>query len=412
MFGRTIIGLLFGVVLQGSPADAQEQQPSHITITYPQALALARQQSPALAAARARVNEAASHISAASIRRFNPQVSSAMGPRFRADDRTMDASVSVQQWLELGGQRRLRGDVARAQTTVAQEQGRDIQRRLLQHVSENFIAALYWQGRVALAQDNLRIAEKIAEVAMRRHEVGDVGGLESSMAAFSVEAARNEIARARAALAAHEGQLQALLGLSRAEKIRCEGELRALELPLWEGVDAPDKLNERPDLRATEAEIQQTDATVKLAQAARIPNISLGARYGYEETEHIMQGQLQVAIPVFDRGQGTTTVAKAKRQRLQTELDVARSTATVEAEAAKSSAMLLRAATKAFEQNGLATLERAEKLATLSYEAGAIPLGELLALRRELMEAKREYLTLLFDAANAHVNWAAIMGVL
>ncbi|MBK8009766.1 MAG: TolC family protein [Deltaproteobacteria bacterium] len=97
MFRRRLIGLLLGVSLWTSSAAAQEQPQPIVEITHERALALARQQAPALAAARARAREAESQIEAASVWRFNPQVSAAAGPRFRSKGTIPQWSVGAQQ---------------------------------------------------------------------------------------------------------------------------------------------------------------------------------------------------------------------------------------------------------------------------------------------------------------------------
>ena len=84
----------------------------------------------------------------------------------------------------------------------------------------------------------------------------------------------------------------------------------------------------------------------------------------------------------------------------------------VESATAGARASRLRAAARRFEEGGLEILARAQRLATASYEAGAIPLGELLAVRRELVHAKLEYASLLLEAATAAAELAASTGAL
>lgn len=141
-----------------------------------------------------------------------------------------------------------------------------------------------------------------------------------------------------------------------------------------------------------------------------MPNLVLGACYSSEESDDIVQGTLTVALPVFDHGQGTTAVAHARGERLRAELAATRSMASVETNTAQATAERLSNAARRFENEGLEPLERSERLATASYEAGAIPLGELLAVRRELVQAKVDYADLLLGAATARADLAASSG--
>ncbi|MBK8009767.1 MAG: TolC family protein [Deltaproteobacteria bacterium] len=296
-------------------------------------------------------------------------------------------------------------DAARAGAAGA-ARSEDAQRLLLREVSASFISALYWERRIALAEENLRIAESVARVATRRHEVGDVGGLEQSVSALAVARARTDADRARAAHTQAEGRLKALLGIPVSSDLSCRGDLRQLGIP----EPAPAALGERPDLRALEADIQQAEAEADLGRASRVPDIALGASYSSEESDDIVQGTLTVALPFFDHGQGTTAVANARGERLRAELDATRSMASVESNTAQATAERLSSAARRFENEGLVPLERSEGLATASYEAGAIPLGELLAVRRELVQAKVDYADLLLGAATARADLAASTG--
>lgn len=409
MFRRRLIGLLLGALLWTSSAAAQERPQPIVDVTYERALALARQQAPALAVAHARAREAESEVEAASVWRFNPQVSAAAGPRFQAHGGTIpQASVGARQWLEVGGQRGDRIDAAEAGAAAGAARSEDAQRRLLRDVSLEFISALYWERRIVLAEESLRIAESIARVATRRHEVGDISGFERSVSTLAVVRARTSADQARASLAQAEGRLKALLGIPAVSDLACRGDLR--QLGLAEPTAA--ELSERPDLRALQADIRQAEAEASLGRASRVPNLALGAGYSREESDNIVQGTLTIALPVFDHGQGTTRVAEARGERLRAEHDATRSMAAVEANTAQTTAERLSAAALRFEEEGLETLERSERLATASYEAGAVPLGELLAVRRELVQAKLDYADLLLGAATARAEQAASTGAL
>jgi outer membrane protein, heavy metal efflux system len=413
MSRRRLVGLLLGAAL-ATPALASAQQRRQPTyeLTLERALELARTQGPALAAARARVTEAGGSVEAASVRPFNPQVAGSGGPRFAGDDTTADWSVGVTQWLEIGGQRGHRLAAARAAVDAAQARRADTERLLLQEVAREFVQLLYWERRIALAQENVRIAEEIERVAQRRHEVGDVGGLEQSVASLALARARTDEARARAALGQVEGRLKILLGFAPGSQIVARGDLRLvargdLRRLGMASSPGPTDATGRSDVRVLQAEIRQAESEADLGRAARLPNLALGASYSREEQANIVQGGLTVALPIFDHGQGRTAVVQTRRARMEAELESTRRRAAIEIGTASATSRQLSAALRGFEDGGLATLERAERVAAASYEAGAIPLGELLAVRRELMAAKLDYTDLLLGAATARIELIA-----
>lgn len=401
------IGLLLAAAPWIPSAGAEERGSPVLEITYDDALALARERAPALTAARARIGEAESELEAASVWPFNPEVAASAGPRDAPDGTITDWWVGVEQRFELGGRRDLRRRAARAGITAASARTDDARRRLVRDVSLAFVSALYWGRRVSLAEENVRLAEGVARIAKRRHEVGDVGGLDESVSALAELRARSDVDRSEAALTAALSRLKSLLGIEAATEITCRGDLRELGIP-----DASPNLDDRPDLRALRAEIDRSAAEADLGRRKRIPEIAVGAGVGREESTDVAEASLTIALPIFDRGQGDTAIAEARRERLRLELDAAESAASVEARSAREIARRLTAAALRFERRGPSTLDRAERLARGSYEAGAIPLGELLAVRRELMQARLDYVELLYGAAKARVELSSTTGAL
>lgn len=408
MYEDKLKRLLLVAALWTWSATAHGREPETIEITYDEALALARSRAPASLMARAAAREASSQIDAASVRPFNPQLQAAAGPRFGTAGTVLDWQIGAQQWLELGGQRGDRLAVARAGAAAGEARSDDAQRRLLREVSLAFIAAVFWERRVVLAEENLEISRAIAAVARRRHEVGDVGGLEAAASTLAVARAQSDLDRARASVAAAEGRLEALLGVEPSVDLSCRGDLRTLGTLAAGEAD----IDQRPDVRALRAEIDEAEAETELGRASRVPNVAVGARYNREELDHRVQGTLTVELPTFNRGQGTSATARARRDRLEAELRVTRTTAAIETKTSTTLAHDLSEAARRFEEVGLVSLEGAETLASASYAAGQIPLGELLAIRRELVGARLDHAQLLLEAAIARVELAASTGAL
>lgn len=410
MCRRSLIGLLLLAVCWSASAGSREQGQVRpvVEITFDDALELARKQAPAVTTSRARIAEARSGLEAASVWPFNPTLSAAAGPRDEPAGSVVDWSVGVEQRFELGGQRGLRKDAARAGVDAAAARSADARRLLVREVALAFASALYWKHRIQLADENLHLAEDVARIATQRHELGDVGGLDESVAELAVLRAQGRVGRHRAALARAKGRLKALLGIEATAEISCLGDLRGLGVPDPSPVDPGD----RPDLRALRAKIRQAEMEARLGRTKRVPDLTVGASFAREESADIVKGALTFTLPVFDRGQGESAIAEARSRRIRSELVQAENTAYAEIYSAREATGELRQAALRFEERGPGLLARAEELATGSYEAGAIPLGELLAVRRELVQAEQDYVDLLYAAAAARIDLAASTGAL
>jgi cobalt-zinc-cadmium efflux system outer membrane protein len=404
MYIRKLIGFLVGACLWGFTGTASAQTPV-TQLDYDGAIELARQSAPALQVARARAAEAGSAVESARVRTFNPQILGAVGPRFDPEGDTTDWNIAFRQWMELGGQRGDRIEAAHAGAEAGAARSDDRERTLLREVGFAFVEALYWQERLTIARENQQIAQGIAQVAEKRHGVGDGSGLDASVSAVALARAAALVNQTEVSLTRAEGRLESLLGLDPTGELVCTGMLSEVA----QTYDAP-SLDERADLRALRAESQGAQAQLELSRARRIPNMALGARYSREEGANIVQGTLIVTLPVADRGQGDAAQARARAQRIDAELEATRRSASVEIDTARQSARELQAAAESFEREGLEASAKAQKQATAAYEAGSIPMGELLALRRELLAAELDHIDLLFAAARARVELQASLG--
>lgn len=138
------------------------------TLTYQQALAMARERAPRVAVARARIEEARGRIVGARIRfRDNPVIDVATGPRKLETGTVTDYEVGINQIFEAGGRRSARIDSAEA--SVARETAASDAsiRQLVRDVAISFARALQAQTRRAV----FRSAEVVAKDAL------DVGGV-------------------------------------------------------------------------------------------------------------------------------------------------------------------------------------------------------------------------------------------
>jgi cobalt-zinc-cadmium efflux system outer membrane protein len=171
-------------------------------------------------------------------------------------------------------------------------------------------------------------------------------------------------------------------------------------------------LEERPDVRERLSKIDEAEAEMRLGRALRWPAIGVGARYEREENADIILGEAAVSLPIFQRGHGTRGEAAARARRLRIELEAARAAAR---NAVRSGFEAYRRRVEAARElavNALPLLDENETLARRSYESGQRPLSEWIFARKEALEAKREHLNRLLEAAIAGVELEAAAGVL
>jgi outer membrane protein, heavy metal efflux system len=396
---------LAALFLYAFPGWCQER-----VLTLEEALTLARERGASVVLARGRIEEARARRVQAG-RRFqeNPLLEVEGGPRFAEDD-SVDFEASLSQGLGTGRRRSARVAGAQAGLDRVEAELAEAQRRILREVRTTFVRSLAERDRIALLARNRRTADELLGATGRRYEAGEATALELNRARTVAAAARAEQSAAAAAETSALAELKVLLGLPAEESLEIRGSL-APSPPLGlENLLA--SLDRRPDLQALAAEIREAEAEILMGQAQTRPEWGLRGGVAREEDADIVTAGFVVSLPVHNRGQETIAVGQARTAALRRALETARAAADAEVRGAHASLNHRLAAVRELEETALPALDDNESLAMKSFEAGEIDLGELLLIRREILETRLTYLDRLLDASLTRLDLEAAAGVL
>jgi outer membrane protein, heavy metal efflux system len=397
---------LVTVLLLPRPGAAQ---PSELTLE--EALSLARQRAPALLEAAGRVAEARGPVAGASpLLHNNPTLALEAGPRTLATGaQSPNVAVGLSQPVELGGKRGSRLDAARAGLARETAHQRDTERLVLGEVAATFLRALHARERLRLARGTEENARDFSQSTQRRFEAGDVPVVDVNVARVALARARAEVASAEGAEAALLGELRELLGLPADAELAPRGDLSALAA--WP-VELPPAPPERPDVTALVAELEEARAEQRLGEGSAWPDLNVGIRYENEGDERALVGALGVSLPLFARGQSARVTGEARVRRLQVALESARRAQAVQVRAALVQYRKDREAVELLEREALPLLADNEQLARKSYGAGEMELAGFLLVRRDVLDARADYLTRLLQAALSRVQLTVQTGAL
>jgi cobalt-zinc-cadmium efflux system outer membrane protein len=379
-------------------------------LTIDEALALAREQGMDVVLARGRVEEARARQLQAG-RRFqeNPVLEVNGGYR-RSQDDYLDFDTSVSQGLYAGSQRaaRLAGTQAALDRTEAEVD--EARRLLLRDVWTTFVRILVAQDRVALLMRSRESADALLAATERRYEAGEAAALEMNRTRIAAASARADQRAAEADGNAALAELKALLGLPPGESVEIRGKLESYQPRELEALLAG--LDQRPDLRALAAELREAEAEVLLGQALARPGWGVRGGIAREEGADIVSAGVVVSLPVHNRGQETIAIGQARAAALRQALETARRAADAEVRGRYSALSRRLAAVRELEHTAVPALDDNESLALKSFEAGEIDLGELLLVRREILETRLAYLERLLEASLTRFELEAAAGVL
>ncbi len=306
-----------GAVVGAQPATPPQPQGP---ITLREAVALALEHSPSLRsfdwgrrAAEARTLQAG--------RRTNPTASATLED-LGASSATVQPQATIQlgQLVELGGKRAARQQVAAANTALAGWDYEAARLDVLTQVTSSFVGVLAAQDAVQQTATALKLAEQVRTVVGDRVTAGVVSPIESTRADVMVATARIEHDQARHALDAIRRQLAALWGGPDATFTQAVGALFAMPaVPSFASLEAA--LPKTPEEARWTSEVEQRVATLALARAARVPDVTLSAgyrRFTSEGRNAVIVGAT-IPLPWFDRNKDGIRAAEADVERARAE---------------------------------------------------------------------------------------------
>ena len=377
-------------------------------MTFDQAAARLRAEAPALKAADAGQRAAEAGLRDAD-RRPNPTAElevenfAGTGP-YRGFDGT-EVTALVEQPIELGGKRRARVAVARAEIAIAVAERQFEQRRLLAELVRTYGSAAAARARVGITAEQVEVAETLASQSARRLAAGDIAEVEHDRVLVSLGEARTELERARREADSAERGLALLVGAP--EPVQAD--------PSFLTRDAADPAR-ITILSADEARFraiaERDRARIAAARAERTPDLAArgGVRVAREEEAVALVAGVSIPLPLFNPGRSRVAQAEAEAERGRFAAEAQRREALRNAERALGNWRSALRALATIERQTLPAAERLVGLTERGYRLGALPYRDLADARNSLYVARRARFDALEQVANAKADLAEVTG--
>ncbi len=231
------------------------------------------------------------------------------------------ARVALSQLIELGHKRRKRIALAAAERKLAGWDYETARMAVLTEVATRFIDVLVLQEKVALARENIALAQQTRAAVARRVDAGKIRPSESTRADVSVAMSDIQSKRTTRLLLAARAALAATWGSATPRFESVAGQLRDTH-PVPPMKRLAELLDQGPDLARWDQELVQLRAAADLAKAGSVPDLTVGAGYKYfgASNDQAFVVSLGIPLPLFDRNQGRINkarfaLAKAKFDR-------------------------------------------------------------------------------------------------
>ena len=368
------------------------------------ALTIALKNNPRLSAALARIEGAqGAHLQASFMP--NPEATLEIENFGGEDERNgfdgAEATLGIEQEIELSGKRQKRSAVAEYQTNIFQEQAVAEALSVLAETDYAFMRLAIAKERLGLAQRRLTLADETHEAVKKRVSAAASSDIQHTKADIEQSAAILEKGKAEKEMAAAEGALHTLLAIN-ADYTNIQAALNELpELP--DRMALLEAVNDTPQIRAAMFAKMQANARFDLAKANAVPNPTFGLgvrRYNENDSTALVAG-VSFPLPVFNRNQGEIKQARAhiieaEAIARQQNIDLEQS-----AIAAWETLAAAHAASSSYQGNMVPSAQRAYRQASEGYAAGRFSFLDLLDAQRtlyEVEEARLDSLLALYEA--------------
>jgi cobalt-zinc-cadmium efflux system outer membrane protein len=308
----------------------------------------------------------------------------------------------VQQLFEVAGKRGYRIESAGFGTKGAEAAFEDAIRQLGFTLKETYYRVQVGQRRLGLAEESRDRFGRILEVNTLRFKKGfiaevDLIRIRLQMVDFHalVIASVQETESARA-------DLRVMLQVPASTKLELTSDLeyRRVEpdLPTMQRT----ALESRPDLRQKRLARSQRSADLKLAQAYRYPDVTIGGGYavqGPQGPDNPNQFGVSVGIPlpIFNRNQGGIAQSEVGVQVADAELQKALLEVENQVDIAYRNLLLSRTLVEAYQKGVLDDARQTFTIVERAYERGGATILELLDAARTARAIQLNYLESLFS---------------
>lgn len=416
------------------------------TLGIGEAIKLARDRAPDLAAARAAepVAHAAYHV--AETYPWNPQFQTQILP-YNRERNGNNGAVSQQhvivQTFELGGQQRFRTRVAAS--SWEQVIGTIRQAELLNaaQTTRLYFAAIYQRELRDMAETLADLNEKLVGVMQRREKAGQANTADVAMARLQAQSSLRQMRLANASYQTAISKLRNQLNLRENEPLDLPSEWTSWQ---WRSIDdvisdvtkdtsgassepqrlpvdraapqLPDVMMirqmvaDRPDVVAARAAVAMAFDNLRLATAMRRPDLQIGPMYQRDNASTEFWGvQAQINIPVVNTGKSMVEQRYAELRHKQITAAQLQNRAVLEARAALQRYELAWRLVEQSRGELSLTIPEALKIYDDQFKAGQITLLQVFAARTAFVQSRQSYLNLLNEIAMAAADVTQATGL-
>src|SRR6266542_1097278 len=309
-------------------------------------------------------------------------------------------SYGIAQTFELGGKRRKRIEAASANSAVAQAEFQIVVWQLTNDLKKKFYAVLLAESLLKLAQENQKTFAEIVKHTTEVFRLGEISGLDLQRLEIEKFKFDTDVANSERDYEVALRDLRVTLGGDyRSMDIEVAGAIDYDQPYEFSLTDLRDKaLAARPDLKAAQLSERAADASIRLQDAQRIPDITLGA--GIEQVPqagNTYNVGIGIPLPVHDRNQGERAKALIEKRKAQNQQQLITNQVLSDVDKALVAFEIQKRRVELYRTGVLTKVDDIQRLTEFSLKAGESSTLDLLDAIRTRRETLAGFYQTLFD---------------
>lgn len=319
--------------------------------------------------------------------------------------------TNVTQELETAGKRKWRVEVARMGVSISEGESEDARRRFRLLLAHSYFQTVWSKADLDVARQILSEFDQILNIMQERYRVGEISGLD--LQRVEVERLRSLDDEVNAEIALKNAKVQILPLMGLAPSIP--------EFDVTDSLDAQpvsvsleqlqrEALSARADSIAQQSRLVQAEASIRLEEAQRTPNLSPFFGYKRDVGVNTASFGVQVALPLFNRNQGGIARASAEKMRQQFIAAQLRNTIQAEVQQAYDNFEGNRSRVALLKNEYLPKARQSLDIVRQTYRLGAEDLATFLDAQRIYREVTRLYNRALFETVASRYRLEAAVG--
>ena len=319
--------------------------------------------------------------------------------------------VELTKSFELGGQR---GHRKRMTLTNIEKRNAEIaeaSRLLTKSVKIAFCNLILIQEKLKLGKEVVQLSEQVAEIAQFQFEAGEISVTKLNLAKIQLQSVLRERSALESQLQLAQLELNSLMGTPLEQSLIAVGQLKSQPQKLNLDTLTADTLANRADLKSLRLDAQLIKSELKLARAANIPDLSVGAVAERGAGENLFGGKIGIQLPLFDRNHAEINAAKAQQGVNVAEISNQEREIVREVMVALLSLNAAQKALDFYEGELLNLLDENLELTRTAYQLGEAELLEVILTQNAFIDTRFAYLDALSTHRKALVELETVVGI-